>query len=174
MKHHPSSIVLSSISKVANKCLFSQWAVHFMSGAGIRSRLFSPLCKCPSLSLSLAVLDSFSRFLSLCQGLQVVVVVGGGGGGEEVTDQRRLSGGSVCLPSENRIHLCDPDAYAQLSASLFVCVAQSEERIGPLGWGEVSLVEEVEVGGQLTSARQLLYLHQRERPWPDDYSVQPP
>lgn len=24
--------------------------------------------------------------------------------------------------SENRIHLCDPDAYAQLSASLFVCV----------------------------------------------------
>lgn len=64
MKHHPSSIVLSSISKVANKCLFSQWAVHFISGTGIRSRLFSPLCKRPSLSFSLAVLNSF--LLAVC------------------------------------------------------------------------------------------------------------
>lgn len=31
----------------------------------------------------------------------------------------------VCLWSENRIHLCDPDADAQLSASLFVCVCVS-------------------------------------------------
>lgn len=71
-----------------------------------------------SVSLSLYALNSF--FLAAC----LSGIIGGG-------DGRRRGGGRleaavrwfVCLRSENRIHLCDPDAYAQLSASPFVCVA---------------------------------------------------
>lgn len=131
MKHHPSSIVLSSISKVANKCLFSQWAVHFISGSGIRSSLFSPLCKCPSLPLhlflSLTVPNSF--FLAVCLSARDYRWWWGEEGRWQISGGRP-AGPSVCRQKIEFICEIQMLMLSSLCLCLCVCVAQSEERIG--------------------------------------------
>lgn len=123
MKNHPSSIAATGVHVA---CPF-----YFRLMDKIES-IFPVMCPAISFSVSLTVLNAF--LLTVCLSVRDYRWW------EEGKERRwqisgRPSSGSVCLPSENGIHLCHPDAYARLFASLFVCVCCSvEERIGRWGW----------------------------------------
>lgn len=146
-----SSTLLSGISKVAGECLFSPRAVHFISGIGIRSNLFSPLCKM-FLPLSLTVLNSFLLAVSLpvrdyrCRQEEEE--------GRWQISARHAPGPSVCCQKIEFI--CVILMLTLGPGFMRVAVAQSEDRIG---WWRVEV--------QASSHPQLLCAHQSGESWPD-------
>jgi len=136
VKHRLSSSALSSISKVANKCLFSQ-PVHFISGTRINP-IFTimqvsfppsfPPSLLPSHCLSLSQTLSFSLCVSL------LGIIDGAGRRWQI-NSGHPAGPSVCRQKIELIWVFQMLMLSSLRLCFCVCAAQSEGRIGRLAGG---------------------------------------